>query len=389
MIRYLLITVFLLATITCRERYDPQYIMPETGFLVVEGFINTKGRTIIDLSRTSQLAEKKMVSELNAVVRIEGEDNSFYPLIGSDTGRYVSEELQLNNTTKYRLHIKTQLNKEYVSEFKVQLKTPEINSLTWERTNGGVEIFVNAYDPLNETKYYKWDYEETWEFHSWYQAYLEINLIPGGNPDPTVILGWIDSTTFGWDSARYFCWKSRISTAILVGTTVKLSDNKVFIPLTYHPKDAWELSSLYSINVKQTGISKEGFELYEKMKKNTESLGSVFDPLPSEINGNVRSLANPAEPVIGFVDVTSQTEKRLFISVKELPGWNYYEYCSDSAVSNTREDLLGAVYNGFFATRVEDYDYDNGGIGSVAVAPKRCVDCKLRGTNIKPSFWPW
>jgi len=36
----------------------------------------------------------------------------------------------------------------------------------WQRENDGLRLYANARDPQNDTKYYQWKYEETWEIHS-------------------------------------------------------------------------------------------------------------------------------------------------------------------------------------------------------------------------------
>ena len=37
------------------------------------------------------------------------------------------------------------------------------------------------------------------------------------------------------------------------------------------------------------------------MQKNAESLGSIFDEQPTQITGNIHSVTNPSEQVIGYV----------------------------------------------------------------------------------------
>jgi hypothetical protein len=64
------------------------------------------------------------------------------------------------------LRIKTTNGKEYASDFTSVKYTPSIDSITWQREDGGLRLYANAHDPQNATKYYQWKYEETWEFHS-------------------------------------------------------------------------------------------------------------------------------------------------------------------------------------------------------------------------------
>ena len=51
------------------------------------------------------------------MVNIEGSNNETFPLYETGDGVYMSSPLQLNSNEKYRLRIKTQYGKEYVSDF--------------------------------------------------------------------------------------------------------------------------------------------------------------------------------------------------------------------------------------------------------------------------------
>ena len=65
----------------------------------------------------------------------------------------------------------------------------------------------------------------------------------------------------------------------------------------------------------------------QKMKKNTEQVGTLFDAQPSQISGNFKCLTNPGELVIGFVEVTEEQTKRAFIYNSQVPGWSYNMIC--------------------------------------------------------------
>src|SRR5690349_11036213 len=132
-------TLFLLLAIPgikCREKFNLLHETPANGFLVVEGFINFGGESIINLSRTSSLAQKKIIYEKDALVQIEGEDNSVFILPDRDSGRYMANQLPLELSTRYRVRIETTNDREYLSEYTNLISTPPIDSLAWQRTDG-------------------------------------------------------------------------------------------------------------------------------------------------------------------------------------------------------------------------------------------------------------
>src|SRR5688572_25707393 len=150
-------TVLLIAGLACKEKYDLPYAGPSRGYLVVDGIINSgQGPTTIRLSRTLALVDSVgSRTELRAIVRVEGEDNSKFPLIESTGGIYSAPQLALNNSIKYRLYIRTTDGKEYISDYRNVIQTPPIDSLQWVREEDGLQFFINTHDPQNKTFYYR------------------------------------------------------------------------------------------------------------------------------------------------------------------------------------------------------------------------------------------
>ena len=149
-LRKYLIFIFIIGFFAtgCKIEYRPSVQSPATGYLVVEGFINSDGPTTITLSRTIKLYDDSTtdIYEHNALVSIEGQNNDTYPLYETGEGVYTSSSLNLNSNEKYRLKIKTQEGKEYASDFTSYQTTPDIDSLSWTRNNNGVNIFINTHD---------------------------------------------------------------------------------------------------------------------------------------------------------------------------------------------------------------------------------------------------
>ncbi len=119
----------------------------------------------------------------------------------------------------------------------------------------------------------------------------------------------------------YICWDSNQSTMIYIASTENLSSDVIYqFPLqtiSYYTSN--RLINRYSILVKQIVLTKEWYEWKQELKKNTEQLGSIFDPQPSVTGGNINCITDPTERVIGFIGCTSQTESRIFIDRSQLP----------------------------------------------------------------------
>jgi hypothetical protein len=169
-------------------------------------------------------------------------------------------------------------------------------------------------------------------------------------------------------------------------------------PLALVPANSEKLRFRYSILVKQYAITADAFNYFELLKKNTEQIGGIFDPQPSELTGNMHCTSNPNEPVIGFVTVGQVTQKRIFVDKASLPpNWvaeTPYGSCHldellyarkvTSTIPTIPPIYVNEVYNLIYSGLVLTVDYAPGGY---TASTPICVDCTLRGTNKKPSFW--
>lgn len=364
----------------CKEVYEPHIISPPTGYLVVEGFINSSnGVSNFTLTRTTKLVEDvSILYEHNAQVQIESNNNEVYALMEGLNGTYTSAVLNLNPSADYRVRIRTQDGKEYLSDFTPVTHTPVIDSLNWRKDQTGLSIYVNTHDDQNNTKYYRWNYTETWEFHSPYLSYLDYFRFPGTNE----VLGVQGRTN---TDALYRCWKTQHSRQIIIGSSEKLSTDRIYLPVRHIEENAEELSVLYYIELNQYAISHDAYLFYQQMEKNTEQLGTIFDAQPSEISGNIHCVSNPNEIAVGFVEVSEEQVKKYFISNEEVRPWVTSYGCSKITIYNHPDSIKPFVdsyipLNGVTFRGLEIVTFD--------AAPPICVDCSLRGSNIKPSFWP-
>lgn len=369
----------------CKEKYDPPYRTPETGFLVVEGIINSgQGGTTITLSRTSKLNNRNVVYEKKALVKVEGDDNSSSPLAETTDGHYSAANLSLNKLRRYRLNITTVGGKQYLSDFVAVRNNPPIDSISWKRENGGLQLYTSTHDASDSTRYYQWQYTETWEFHSAFSAVLKYKITgTAGNQSYSVVFR--DSSTFSFVPAMYYCYNTVPSSAITIGSSAKLSKDIIYLPLRFIEPASVKLSVLYSIEVKQYSWTKEGYAFLESMKKNTEGTGSVFDAQPSGLSSNIRCVNDAAEPVIGFVSICPVQQQRIFISNGQLPDWGYNQGCVQNEVENI-SDSIKAKASALTPTTVAKTSPF--GIAAFFAANEGCVDCRLSGSPVKPSFWP-
>lgn len=374
---YLLTLV--ICVVGCKEKYNLPPTVVNKNFLVVEGYINNGNEpTIIRLSRTIPTGDTAQVRpEPNATLRISGEAGEDYALQETTAGVYTGGPFVLNAAAKYQLHINTNNGKQYESSPMVVKSTPAIDSVSWVQERDGVKIYANTHDNSNLTRYYAWQFEETWEFFSTTTSPFKFNPVDSSMEDRR---GGADSI--------YRCWQSKVSTNIIIGSSAKLSDDIIYMaPLTSVEKDSWKISSRYSILVKQRALDKETYEYLEKMKKNSEQLGSIFDPLPSTSGGNIKCITDPTEIVIGHSYVSSMVEKRIFITRSQLEDWRYFLFCETDTVPNIKDSLAAFFGSGHLYAIAPIMPPMGGPIIGYSGSLRHCMDCTLRGIHERPDFW--
>lgn len=378
-LKLLLGSLVVITGFECREEYVPAIVSSADSNLVVEAVLNAgAGPTSIRLSRTFKLDDTaRLRGELNAVVVVEGKDNTTRLLNMTGDGIYTSSNLNLVLNTEYRLKITTANGKEYLSDYIMAKKTPPIDSLEFRQEEKGVQIYVNTHDDSNNTRYYRWDFDETWEIWSYYYSLFkyENDVVRNRLPAEDV----------------FTCWKYGSSNTIVLGSSAHLQSDHIFrAPVTFIPFDnnigTEKLAVRYSILLRQYALDKRGYEFYEMMRKMTEGLGTIFDPQPSELRGNIHCTSDPRELVIGHVSVVTIEEKRFFISYSQLKDWRLFQDCPSFEIMN-HPDSIRAAYEGGRSIYSAIY-FPSGGIAAYNVSAKPCVECPARGGfTTRPSYW--
>lgn len=363
----------------CIEPYDPPLKDADVRYLVVDGFLNaTESSATVRLTRTLPVKSTDPVpSEQGAVVRIEDDGGMSYLLAEISPGTYNGSISTADFESTYRLIIQTNDGHQYVSDFIELVETPAVDSITWSVANDGVEFAVTTHDPSGKSRHFRWEFIETYEYHSTYHS----NYILGDNG--TVI-------SRPTDQMAKVCWKSNPSTGIMVATTKQLNSAIVSkFPLTLIPFGSIKLTVEYSVLVQQQTLTDEAYDYWLNLEKTTEHLGGLFDPLPSEVPGNIRSITHPGEAVIGFFSGSEVREARRFVKRSELPVniQSLYRnpYCALDTILNAELEFAGP------STMLVDAIYPSGAPGGpigYTTAEISCVDCTVRGgSKDKPSFW--
>jgi hypothetical protein len=366
------------AAIHCRQAYDPPAVKAPNDYLVVDGFINTTPNSVttFHLNRTRNLGDSSTtgIPELQAKISIMNAHGSAFPLTDSaGNGTYSSTPLTLDPGQQYFISVTTSDGKKYASDAVGCKQTPPIDSIFW-RQPGDLTIYAATHDPNASTRYYRYDYEETWE----HDAQLKTAWGVSGN------------RIFATDSTnqKTQCWTTAPSTDVLVTTSSALADDIIHAyPLATIPQGDPRIDIRYSLRVRQYALTEDAYNYWLLIQKTSQNVGTLFDLQPTQLIGNIHCLTDPSVPVIGYISACSIQQQRIFILNSSLNDWahNQAAFGCDTVIipQNEPDQLLYTYPDPFYAPW---YFITN--TQQLVLASRSCLDCTLLGgTNRKPPFW--
>lgn len=360
----------------CVTPFEPEGIKAIDNMIVIEGNILLNDITRVMISRSLALNSESTIDYVSkANVWVENQNGVRYVGYESKQGKKIEYQINtngLNPALKYKLCV-TIGSKRYESELLSVLVAPQIDSIGF-KTNPvkkSVTFYVNTHDPQNKTRYYKWNYTEDWEFKSEYMTGIEYDPNTKSVKD------------LPWDKNRYYCWNKGVSSSILIATTSNLNQDVVFQQeIASMGSTDLRINLLYSMELTQMAITRDAYIYWENIKRNSDKIGGLFSPQPSEIKGNIKCINNPSEKVLGYISAGVISKKRIFAKAEDI---GIYESRSCQSVLSNPENPV--PMESLFSAGMDIVYYSEPENTHLWVE-KHCVDCRLNGTKIKPWFWP-
>lgn len=390
-----ILLIFLIQLSSCVEPFEADFKEYE-NLLVVQGLITDKeGQYEVRLSRTLSLGlEISILPENNAFVIIRDDQGNEEILTEEKKGIYKTQADGIKGVVgrTYTLWIKTKDDEEYESSPVQLCEVTEVDTLYYEKNDylvysefgkkqeKGIQIFLDTRNGNNTTIYYRWEFEEAWEYNLPYQDSIDI-------PD-----------------IKKYCWQTEFSREILIKSTENFSNNKVEkFPVNFLPSWKQKLYGKYGIHVKQYSTNKELFLFWEKLKKVNEINGGLYDVIPASIYGNIYPCEPNQKKALGYFDASEVKEKTLYIRAHE----HQIKTSSDltPCLADTTLEVVELSYSPDLTEMntviiqkivldeiIEETYYIIGQIRDsfnsyLATSFRYCSDCRINASSRKPDFW--
>lgn len=373
----------------CLERFEPE-VTSVASLLVVEGHISDLNEpNTIRLSRSRAVRSTAFVPETGAVVAVLDGSGRSYMFGEVKPGVYQNPASDLRGSVgeSYTLDIVTTAGSHYQSEPVAFKQTPPINDvyheadsrLTEDRTVlSGIAIFLDAFDSSRSTSYYRWEFIENWEIQVPIPSKFDFKLNA-------------DSSGMGYPIPKQvpvdICYSSDTSSRVLVASTKLLTEDRVTkYEVNFVSTQGFKLKSFYGVIVRQYALDETAFEYWDQLRAASESLGTLFDPQPYQLTGNVFNVDNIDEPVLGYFDASSVSMNSLVLDREQLERDSLIyplEQClleRDTVPFRLVPDFL---QSGYLIDTLGPF-----GETYLIMAPTDCSDCRLYGTLERPKFRP-
>ena len=396
--KYTLISAILALMVnSCIEPFEATFADFESA-IVVEGTITNQLRQQqIFLTRTFEFEADGPLPETNANVRVVGGGNTY--VFDEDTpGVYMSNQaFAAQPNTTYQLLIDTSDGRTYSSSEATLPPITQIDNLRAERiTNDdgidGIAIFADSFDPTGSSINYRYEFEETFKIIAPFWTLTDLEKVP---PEEQTQL--CEVRTIPDVRSEQICFATNSSNSIIQTSTADLGEDRVEdFMVRFIPSDNYIISHRYSILVKQLVQSNSAYTFYETLNEFSGNQSLFSETQPGFLEGNVFSNQDRNEKVLGYFEVASVTEQRIFFNYEDLyPGEDLPPYV-DPCTINSPPLVSGSVPpRCVLSTQVElglvgyvDVNANPGqGEGPFLVVSNVCGDCSEIGSPEPPAFW--
>lgn len=353
--------------------------------IVVEATLtNELKKQEIKITKTSKFEDEEVRVEKGAKVVVKDDQNNEY-LFEENNGVYVSQsEFEAVSGRNYTLEITTTNGKIYQSKTQTLTAVNPIESVvsalaTNKDNETGVQINVNAYDASGSSKYYRYEYEETYKIVA--PRWSSLKVIATGPQTVDLINN---------DPSTRICYSTKKSTDIILMNTNELTEDRVNLPIRFIEQANYIIGHRYSILVKQYIENVDAYTFHKTLKEVSSSSSVLSPKQPGLIAGNIKCINDTGTKVIGYFDVSSYSEKRIYFNYedyfpnKPIP---YFNACSDipflfcfGGIDCEGETMIYNIEKGLMT-------YISNSNIKYTLVDAVCGDCTSFSSNIKPSFW--
>ncbi|WP_343613441.1 DUF4249 domain-containing protein [Flavobacterium sp.] len=370
---------------SCTETYPLLTNTYEEAIVVEATITNELKNQEIKLTKTARFEDESYIPESGAEVFITDNSGKRYDF-EDQSDRYVSKtEFQAVPEVKYQLHINTKDGRSFESSIETLSAVNPMQSVKaaveTKENQRGVSIRINSFDPNNKSKYYRYEYEETYKIIT--PKWVNTKAVISQNGALTFVPNSTDTKV---------CYGSKKSTNLILVSTNNLNEDRVNYMIRFISNQDYIITTRYSILVKQYVENLAAYNYYSTLKKMSGNESILSPTQPGILLGNLKSTKNPNNKIVGYFDVASVSVERIYFNYADLflgeAPPPYYTDCQEFCYADYPFNPDPCTHAGHFMddlslNKISYYLF--GRFYFWVNIP--CGDCTTIASNIKPTFW--
>jgi len=282
----------------------------ESATLVIDGMITTEqGPYSVRLSTSKGYDDFSNRAVSGATVTLFDDEGNDEVLTEVESGLYRTSITGIKGKVggSYYITIVTSEGKKYQSAPETILPTVAIDSIYYElnteieyigqfstRERSYFQIYVDVSDIPGSRNFYRWETNRAMEFTS---------RARDGDTSPP--------------PCCYRCFLFYSDSEIALITDERQDGQKLIrIPIEQVGNG---FSNIFSVRVKQFSLTSRAYEFWKNIDEQRNSVGSIFDPPPAVIRGNIVNTEDKEELVLGYFSASDVSRKVTIVPRPSYP----------------------------------------------------------------------
>lgn len=394
-IRLILMILLSLTVSSCVDPFEPATQNYESLLVIEATITNELKYQEVNLGRTYRLENDGALYESNANVTITDDAQNTYNFQDLGSGKYrsvVAFKAELGR--QYQLMVNTSDGRSFSSTSQQIASDNGLDRIYANKAqdvngNDGISIFVDSYDPSGNSRYYRYEYEETFKVVAPYASVSDAFEVTYTPPVYEILPRTIE---------KRVCYKTNASNRIMQTETLALSEDRVSqFPILFIDEGDYKTTYRYSILVTQYVQTVESYNFYRTLNKFSGATDVFSQVQTGHFSGNIFSTSNKEDKVLGHFELASVSSQRIYFEhhdfFPENPYPEYFVYCHVTAPYLTKPGL-GSSAGSPLLDALDSGDWVFYGINDIGVrggplllVETECGDCSSFASNIKPNYW--
>ncbi|MEM1328081.1 MAG: DUF4249 domain-containing protein [Bacteroidota bacterium] len=322
---------------SCLEKIDFDTDFPD-NLLVVDGtFTDTDEVDQVRLSFAIDYGNQTLAPIQNAQLTLYDDKGNSEELVEVGDGDYQFVKARLSGRvgTSYHLEILLNDGRLYRSEPEILRAAPPIDSFLYtvrpfERTNdfgriiNEVDFQLSVQTDINseqQTSFLRWDVEHVYAFQQPYLYYIPFS-----------------------SSAVCYVTEELNAQAISIFDGRNFAENATIREQVASKEMDYTFAYAQSYRVSQYAMSERAYTYCSQIDQISNRVGNIFDVPPAPVRGNIKSVNDPEETVLGFFNVSGVSRSTLFLTPGDTQEfYQPIQFCAGT-FNNSRDQLPQPCY---------------------------------------------